>query len=78
MKKLKLVTFVFLSLLSFLLSAQDKGNINLKGTVLDKQTAAPIIGATVIVPNTKIGVITDMNGNFEIKLLLIRKLKLVM
>jgi TonB-linked SusC/RagA family outer membrane protein len=68
MKKLKLVTFVFLSLLSFLLSAQDKGNINLKGTVLDKQTAAPIIGATVIVPNTKIGVITDMNGNFEIKL----------
>src|SRR5690606_13774675 len=37
----------------------------IKGTVLD-ETGAPLIGASIIVKGTTIGVSTDFDGNFEL------------
>lgn len=39
---------------------------NVEGIVFDKITNSPIIGATVIIKNTKIGTITDFDGNFSL------------
>lgn len=36
------------------------------GTVTDKSTGEPVIGASVLVEGTNIGVATDVNGNFTI------------
>ena len=41
---------------------------SLSGTVLDKETKEPIIGASVYIRKNNIGNITDNKGNFEIKL----------
>ena len=38
----------------------------IKGTVNDESTGEPIIGASVKVPGTKIGVATDVNGRFQL------------
>lgn len=38
----------------------------IKGTVIDKQTKEPLIGATVQVMGTPIGAVTDMDGNYSI------------
>lgn len=39
----------------------------IKGVVVDEKTNAPIIGANVIVSGTTIGVATDIDGNFRLK-----------
>ncbi len=46
-----------------IISAQQ---LKVKGTVLDKKTNEPIIGASVLVKNTTNGVITDLDGHFEL------------
>ncbi len=67
MKTLKLLFLLFLLGANiFSLSAQTQENI--RGTVFDKQTGEPIIGATVVVPGSETGVITDVDGNFEIRI----------
>lgn len=38
-----------------------------KGTVVDKQTREPLMGATIQVVGTSQGVITDMDGNFTLE-----------
>ncbi len=45
----------------------DKGINSVSGQVLDQQNQ-PLIGATVMVPETTIGSITDVNGNYSITL----------
>lgn len=40
--------------------------INITGTVVFEDNEEPIIGASVIVENTSIGMVTDINGNFNI------------
>lgn len=40
----------------------------MKGIVLDKNTGEPLIGATILVKDTSIGVVTDLDGNFTLKL----------
>lgn len=40
----------------------------LTGTVKDAQTLEPLIGATVSVPGSSVGVATDIDGNFSISL----------
>lgn len=45
-------------------SAQD---LVVKGIVLDKNNGEPLIGATVLVKGTTIGVVTDLDGNFSLK-----------
>lgn len=46
-----------------IISAQQ---LKVTGTVLDKKTNEPIIGASVLVKNTTNGVITDLDGHFEL------------
>lgn len=45
---------------------QEKSYIEIKGTVTDKNKA-PLPGASVIVKGTSIGVSTDVNGNFSLR-----------
>lgn len=40
----------------------------IKGTIVDSKTGEPIIGASVKVKGTKLATITDIDGNFELKL----------
>lgn len=48
-------------------SGQPSANDNtISGVVLDAETGEPIIGATVRVADTKLGVTTDANGRFSI------------
>lgn len=42
-------------------------NATLKGTVTDKKTGEPIIGANVVVKGTTNGVITDIDGNYMLQ-----------
>lgn len=62
MKRLLLITGT-LMLICF--SGLAAGNINCVGTVVDDQEE-PIIGATVSIPGTSIGVSTDIDGRFNI------------
>ncbi len=56
-------TFIALSLLSTTAVAQ---RINIKGTVTDAETGEPIVGASVIIKNTKVGTVTGIDGDFSI------------
>jgi len=54
-------------------SGENNGNVkhpsqdkSIKGTIVDEQ-GAPLVGATVIIKGTSIGVTTDFDGNFELK-----------
>ena len=40
-----------------------------KGTVLDKDTSEPVIGAAVVIDGTTTGTVTDFDGNFSLRLL---------
>ena len=62
-----LLSFLFVSLCITTLNAQTTQSI--RGTVIDKFTKAPLIGATVYVSNTDpvIGTISDENGHFILK-----------
>ena len=61
MMKNKMFLLVFAALLSVAANAQ------IKGTVLEASTDYPIIGASVVEAGTTNGVITDFDGNFELK-----------
>ena len=65
MKKCLFFPFVFLCFFS--VNAQTSQSI--RGTVIDKFTKAPLIGATVYVSSTDpvIGTISDENGHFVLK-----------
>jgi hypothetical protein len=47
-------------------SAQQKSTGKLAGTVIDQVARAPLAGVNVIVIDTKLGAVTDVNGRFEI------------
>ena len=36
------------------------------GKVLDAKTSEPLIGVNILVMQTKLGTVTDVNGNFEL------------
>ena len=57
----KLILLLFLMPLS--LAAQ---NITVKGTVMEKASNQPVIGASVYLKNTSKGTITDLDGKFEL------------
>ncbi|HEY6914097.1 MAG TPA: TonB-dependent receptor [Paludibacter sp.] len=46
--------------------ASGQQQITVKGKVFD-ETNSPVIGASILVAGTKVGTITDINGNFTIK-----------
>ncbi len=61
MKKLCLLSFLFISQILF---AQGK----VEGTILDKTTKEPLIGANIILKGTDKGAITNLNGQFELNI----------
>lgn len=56
---------LLLFLFSCVVSAQE---LVVKGIVLDKNNGEPLIGATILVKGTSVGTITDIDGNFTLKL----------
>ena len=59
------VSAAFLAVLCTLPNASAQGKLVVEGTVLD-ETGEPMIGAGVLVKNTVIGVITDLDGHYTI------------
>ena len=54
-----------LSLLAALaVHAQDEGTV--AGTVVDRQTGDPLVGATIFLEGTNLGTICDFEGNFRL------------
>ncbi|MBN2611481.1 MAG: TonB-dependent receptor [Bacteroidales bacterium] len=58
-----ILCILFVSLLS--LSAQS---LTVKGTVKDANTGEPLPGVNIIIQGTQTGVVTDLDGNYQIKL----------
>ena len=58
---------LILLILPLMVSAQT-AEVTLKGKVIDAADGYPIIGASVVADGTKIGAITDVDGNFELKI----------
>ena len=63
--RLLFVCLVFLSFDIGYVYAQDA--VTAQGQVLDKATNEPVIGASVVEKGTRNGAITDLNGNFTLK-----------
>lgn len=63
MKKLIYVTHIAMFLITSILYAQER---TIQGTVTDTNSM-PLPGASVVVKNTSIGVVTDFDGNFSIE-----------
>lgn len=59
--------YLLLLLLFPVLSAQAQASF-ISGKVSDAKTGEPLIGATVALPNTSYGSVTDWEGNFQISL----------
>lgn len=47
-------------------SATNKANITVRGTVTDQSTGQPLIGVSVGIKGTSTGVMTDLKGNFQL------------
>lgn len=63
-KKRSIILLFFLCFIPLALLAQEK---TVKGKVLEKETGDPLPGVTVMVEKTPRGVMTDVDGAFEIK-----------
>lgn len=55
----------FLMLLFFVVSAYQAVAGNIKGTISDKATREPLTGATVQLVGTTMGVVADLDGNYQ-------------
>lgn len=63
-----MLLFVHLSLYAESgMSAQQQKTYTIKGVVLDEKTNEPIIGANVKVIGTALGTVTDLDGNYQLK-----------
>lgn len=60
----KTLLLIFISVFSFCLQAQNPMKIT--GTVKDKETGEELIGATISIPGTTVGTLTDVKGDFTI------------
>lgn len=69
MKNFYIIQRAILGLAYILLSSSlgEAQEIDIAGTILDQETAAPLIGVNVIVKNTSKGTISDIDGAFSIK-----------
>lgn len=63
MKRIKLVLFL-MHVLTLSVFAQD---YEVKGVVTDKQDNLPLVGVNVVIKGTTQGVVTDVNGNYQLK-----------
>ena len=62
MKRLTLLTVLFIALGSLLVQAQT----TVSGVVTDAELGDPLIGANLIIQGTSVGTSTDLDGNFSI------------
>jgi len=69
---MKNIITILLLLFSTLIYSQD---LNLKGKVLEKDTNLALAGATIQVIGNESGVVSDFDGNFEIKVTIGDKIK---
>ncbi len=69
---MKNIITTLLLLFSTLIYSQD---LNLKGKVLEKDTNLALAGATIQIIGNESGVVTDFDGNFEIKVTIGDKIK---
>ncbi|MBI1301119.1 MAG: TonB-dependent receptor [Alphaproteobacteria bacterium] len=58
---------LLIAILTVLIPMLTKGQTLVTGTVADKATLQPIVGAAVVVQGTRRGTVTDMEGNFQIR-----------
>ena len=59
---------ILIAILLFITAAVVQAqNITVKGTVLSKEDNEPLIGASVLCEENKAGAVTDIDGNFELK-----------
>lgn len=56
--------FFFTALMSLSASAQEK---TITGKIIDKKGKLPLIGASVLIKGTTTGTVTDIDGNFSLK-----------
>ena len=61
------VLLIFMLVLASWAAFAQGGSTVLKGTVIDAADGYPLIGVSVVVSGTKTGVVTDIDGNYEIK-----------
>ncbi|MDP2037075.1 MAG: carboxypeptidase-like regulatory domain-containing protein [Ignavibacteria bacterium] len=61
MKYLVFIGFLLLNL-QYNISAQNVGKIS--GVITDEETGEPLIGCTVVLQGTRLGAITDLDGNY--------------
>ena len=64
MNKSRYVFFILACLFGLYVQAQNR---TVKGRVLSAEDKEPLIGATVKIPGTSIGVVTDIDGNFSLE-----------
>ncbi len=62
----KIYFFLFLLLFSNLTGLADNSNGSITGTIIDKTSKEPLMGATIQLEGTSIGTVTDLDGNFVI------------
>ena len=60
----KIVTTLLIVCLSATVFAQSNTSIKLSGKITDANTTSPVVGASVLLTNTKAGTKTDVDGNF--------------
>ena len=65
----KYLSFLFLLLIQFSFADANElpGKLTLTGIVADAKTNTPLAGASVYIPDSKLGVVTDSLGKFTIK-----------
>ena len=57
---------LFIYFVIFIISASSvlAENYKISGRVLDAKTNEPLIGVNILITQTKLGTVTDVNGNF--------------
>ena len=61
------VLLIFMLVLASWAAFAQGGSTVLKGTVIDAADGYPLIGVSVVISGTKTGVVTDIDGKYEIK-----------
>ncbi|GHT51111.1 hypothetical protein AGMMS49982_07740 [Bacteroidia bacterium] len=68
MKKIVKFTIAALLLVFAIPVSAQSGGVEIKGRVLDDATGEPIIGANVSVVGAQLGTVSDLDGNFSLKI----------
>lgn len=61
------IPFLFIFILSVQLAKAQTITQSIRGTIVDKISKSPIIGATILLSDSSMGAKADLNGSFELK-----------